>query len=138
LHVERFDADPAAIHEIHQYYDTRGELARPLVTMHTLLDEVVPYEHEPLYTAKTLPTSWVHRTNLPVARYGHCEFNLVDASLAVAVLLLRSGELQLMYGLEAVLGPAELDAFEQRAAPLGIPYQVGGDSWGVVLSDAPP
>lgn len=135
LHVARYDAAPNALQEIHEHYDTRGQLARPLITMHTLLDEVVPYEHESRYTLKTLgaPPSWFYRTHLPVVRYGHCNFNLVDAALAVALLLQRAGELQLMFGLEAALEPAELASFEQRAAPLGIPYQVEGDALGVVL-----
>ena len=135
LQVTRFHAEAVALQEIQQYYDTRGVLSRPLITMHTLLDEVVPYEHEIRYTIKTLaaPPSWINRANIPVVRYGHCNFKLVDAALAVGLLLTRAGELQLIFGLDAALNPAELASFEQQAATLGIPYEVEGEALGVVL-----
>ena len=49
LLVPRADADPAAIAEMDTFYNTSGDLQRPLVTIHTRRDQQVPYAHELLY-----------------------------------------------------------------------------------------
>ena len=52
LLVDRYHADPAALAAIEADYQTSGKLAAPLVTLHTTADPIVPYWHEPLYSAE--------------------------------------------------------------------------------------
>jgi pimeloyl-ACP methyl ester carboxylesterase len=80
--VKRFSADPAALIAM-EAYETSGDLARPLVTLHTSLDQQVPQWHEPLYREKVLGQhTWMWHVNqpVPVDNYGHCNF---DATLEV-------------------------------------------------------
>ena len=76
LMVQRFSADPAALDEIETIYQTTGQLTIPLVTLHTTLDQQVPYWHEPLYRVKVILNDSValHRHS-EVSRYGHCNFD---------------------------------------------------------------
>ncbi len=77
--VQRFAADSKAVITMQQY-DTSGVLAVPLVTLHTLADPVIPFWHELLYTDKVNRTKSANlRTNFPVLRFGHCEFNSLEA-----------------------------------------------------------
>lgn len=93
--VARFRADTAALIEINANYQTSGRLTNPLVTMHTTGDPIVPYWHETMYTAKTLLTgSFFKRVNIPIVRYGHCNFTSTEALVGFVVLVIRSGGLQ--------------------------------------------
>jgi pimeloyl-ACP methyl ester carboxylesterase len=96
--VPRTTADPEAIAEMRRNYTTSGVLKRPLMTMHTLLDQQVPYWHEPLYTQKNLESdSFVtQRLNLPVNRYGHCNFTVEEALFMFMLLLRYNGDLHLI------------------------------------------
>jgi pimeloyl-ACP methyl ester carboxylesterase len=88
--VQRFKADLSALMEISRYYQTSGKLKVPLITMHTLGDPIVPYWHEPLYTAKTLLAgSALKHLNLPINRYGHCTFTSQEALAAFTILVYR-------------------------------------------------
>jgi len=93
--VQRFKADLAALLEISRYYQTSGKLKVPLVTMHTLGDPIVPYWHEPLYTAKALfGGSALKHLNIPIVRYGHCTFTAEEALAGFAILnYMVTGEL---------------------------------------------
>jgi uncharacterized repeat protein (TIGR01451 family) len=86
--VRRFTADQAALDEIQAHYQTTGGLAVPLVTIHTTLDEIVPYQHETLYLAKVAAN---HRMpwheNIPVERYGHCNFEASEVLDAFVLLV---------------------------------------------------
>lgn len=78
--VKRFSADPQALAEIAASYQTSGNLEVPLVTLHTRGDPIVPYVHEDLYTAKTISAGdWFMHLNVPIDRYGHCEFQAQEA-----------------------------------------------------------
>ena len=91
LRVKRYKADPAALAKVAANYETSGKLNVPLVTIHTLSDPVIPYWHEPLYTAKTLfAGDLLSRINLPIAAYGHCNFTSGDILAAFALVVLRS------------------------------------------------
>jgi hypothetical protein len=91
LLVPRFTADPAAVAAMKDNYNTTGLLTRPLVTMHTVGDPIIPYWHETLYTLKTLSTSSAAlRTNFPIQAYGHCNFNAKQALVAFLTLALRT------------------------------------------------
>ena len=71
--VGRFSADPAALLRM-VAYQTSGRPAVPLVTLHTTRDEIIPFWHEPLYARKAVPTGAGSLVQIPIARYGHCEF----------------------------------------------------------------
>lgn len=89
LLVDRFHAEPGALAAIEADYQTSGKLEAPLVTLHTTADPIVPYWHEPLYTAKALLNSGLLHTNLPVFRYGHCSFKAEEALVALGLLVLK-------------------------------------------------
>ena len=90
LLVKRYRADAGAVQEIEADYQTSGRLAAPVVTLHTTGDPIVPYWHEPLYTWKTLlGGSALEHLNLPVVRYGHCQFQAAEALVALGLLVLR-------------------------------------------------
>ena len=84
LRVQRFTASPTAVANMTKY-ETTGRLTRPLITLHTKGDEVVPFWHEPLYLAKVLLTGHSGLLPLPVDRYGHCNFNTNELLTAFAL-----------------------------------------------------
>jgi pimeloyl-ACP methyl ester carboxylesterase len=86
LGVRRFTASPVALAAL-RAYNTSGDLTIPLVTLHTTLDDVVPFGHEIVYLFKVDPSGRGKFLPLPVARYGHCNFttNEVVAALLLAV-----------------------------------------------------
>jgi pimeloyl-ACP methyl ester carboxylesterase len=73
LLVRRFQASPAALQRV-QLHETNGDLSVPLVTLHTTLDESVPFGHELLYLPKVDLADRGRFVPLPVNRYGHCRF----------------------------------------------------------------
>ena len=77
------------------YYETSGNLQRPLITMHTTRDQQVPFAHQHIYTWKTLVagTWWKHHFNVPLERYGHCNFTPDEVLWGFALLLLWDGSL---------------------------------------------
>jgi hypothetical protein len=84
LRVQRYTASPTAVANMTKY-ETTGRLTRPLITLHTRGDEVVPFWHEPLYLAKVLLTGHRGLLPLPVDRYGHCNFNTNELLTAFAL-----------------------------------------------------
>ncbi|MHB2156577.1 hypothetical protein ACX8XN_19570 [Calditrichota bacterium GD2] len=73
--VQRFKADPEALANLKRMYDTTGDLNRPVVTMHTVGDPIVPAWHERLYREKVFPENGrIMYTNEFIWRYGHCNF----------------------------------------------------------------
>lgn len=110
--VARFAADQAALDEIEANYQTSGELAVPLVTLHTTLDQQVPYWHEKLYLRKTMRSgAWpeLHAEYPPTKVYGHCQFALDDVlgAFDLLVLMVTGGGLDqdLVEELLSALGP---------------------------------
>jgi pimeloyl-ACP methyl ester carboxylesterase len=85
--VKRFSADARALRQLGGY-QTTGKLTRPLVTLHTTGDEVIPFWHQILYAGKASPSGG-SLTQLPVFRYGHCNFTRDDALLAFGLLALQ-------------------------------------------------
>ncbi len=131
--VLRVTADPVALEEMHAHYDTTGALDAPLITIHTRLDQQVPYFHEVLYTFKNLREGsfLTRRINIPIDRWGHCNFTKGEAMFALGLLLFRTGDLALLSGVGSVLGGQELATFEALARQYGVPYSVEGSSLGV-------
>ena len=75
--MARYAADPAAVQAMQSLYQTSGSLINPVVTLHTRLDQQVPYRHEVLYLQKTMQSgAWptLHQNFPPPDRYGHCMF----------------------------------------------------------------
>jgi pimeloyl-ACP methyl ester carboxylesterase len=79
--VKRYKAQQSALDEIANNYETSGFLQKPLVTMHTTGDPIVPYWHQTEYTAKVLantPYPALYYWPIEVNAYGHCNFSLQD------------------------------------------------------------
>jgi len=90
LGVERVSARFKAQQYMREYYQTTGNLQRPLVTLHTTQDPDVPFVHELIYFALTaLRGRLSNLTVLPVTGYGHCAFKPEQVLGAFAWLLLR-------------------------------------------------
>jgi hypothetical protein len=127
IFVRRAGADPAALQEMQVHYDTTGVLARPLITLHTLKDQQIPYLHEQWYDLKTFfAGSWLTRhLNFPIDRFGHCNFKAEEALFGFAVMLFYDGLLDFVSG-TATLKPQERSAFEKRAQTVGLPVRRAG------------
>jgi hypothetical protein len=128
LLVKRCSADADALLEMKTNYNTSGALQHPLITMHTLRDQQIPYIHEILYDWKTFfqGSLLTKHINIPVDRYGHCNFTLEEALLSFGLMLLYSGDLQLLAGVGTILQGTQLEAFEQMAVEYGLPYTQDG------------
>jgi len=71
----RYSADKKALLTIETKYETSGALKRPLLTMHTTGDPIVPYWHAALYADKVAQNgNDTPYMNVMVERYGHCSF----------------------------------------------------------------
>ncbi len=129
LKVPRRSADKAATKEMKANYNTTGRLDHPLITMHTLKDQQIPYIHEFFYTLKTIASGdWlVRHLNIPIPRFGHCNFKPAEAVAGFAVMLFSAGDLSLLSGVGALLREGDLEQFEALAQEYGIPYEVGGE-----------
>jgi hypothetical protein len=111
LRVKRLKPDPAAIVEMKSYYNTSGQLDIPLITTHTLRDQQVPYWHETLYNLKTIAMGsfLTDHLNIPVDRYGHCNFTLEEALGGFALMLLYAGDWEMFSALETLLEAQPLE-----------------------------
>jgi pimeloyl-ACP methyl ester carboxylesterase len=135
LLVRRATAHPAALAEMRTKYNTTGKLTRPLITLHTLRDQQVPYWHEQLYFLKTLVSgsAFTRHLNIPIDRFGHCNFTRDDALFAFAVMLLYDGVLDAVNGTASFLDGASLGSFERRATAAGLPTSRGGGELSLAL-----
>ena len=128
ISVPRIAVAAAALTEMTSFYNTTGSLVRPLITLHTLKDQQVPYIQEQLYFWKTLfAGSFLTRHfNVPVDRFGHCNFTRDEALFSFALMLLYDGLVQEVSGLSSVLTESEAAAFESRARAVGLPTRRDG------------
>jgi hypothetical protein len=92
-------------------YNTTGELEIPLITMHTLRDQQVPYWHETLYNLKTIARgSFLKKHfNIPIGRYGHCDFTREEALGGFALMLLYAGDFEMLANLETFMQAQQLE-----------------------------
>ena len=91
--VQRFAADPQALQNLKRFFDTTGQLNRPVVTMHTVGDQIVPAWHERYYREKVFPENGrIMYTNQFIWRYGHCNFTK-DEVLAGFELMVEKAKL---------------------------------------------
>ena len=72
--IARFGAKSIALDNLVPY-ETSGRVKRPLVTIHTTGDEVVPYWQELRYLNKVETSKKGQVTPIRIVRYGHCEFS---------------------------------------------------------------
>lgn len=118
LSVQRVAADEAALIEL-ENYQTTGDLQIPLVTLHTLQDQQVPYWHEPLYGRKLgLAGNRDMRFNMPINRYEHCNFTPGEALVAFGITYYLANQEALDMSQVAALlpNPADLATYEQTFA----------------------
>lgn len=86
--VERVDADGRAQAYMRRFYQTTGELQRPLVTLHTTLDPLVPFQHEVIYSGLAAQAGNSNLlTVIPITRYGHCNFSAQEVLGAFGLLV---------------------------------------------------
>ena len=77
--VIRYSAETIALDEIEAHYQTSGLLLRPLVSMHTKYDPIVPDWHEALYQDKIKQHGLADNyTGIPVNSYGHVNFTIKE------------------------------------------------------------
>ena len=120
--VPRYLSDPVANSEMYHHYETTGYLDRPLVTLHTTLDQQVSWWHEWLYFAKVLTGgSLQHFVHLPVNRYGHCNFTAAEVVTGFAVLVYKAEGLALTNVGAALPGPGSRKEFDRLAAEHKLP-----------------
>lgn len=79
--VERFEGDPNLLAVLDAQFQTTGNLARPLFTVHTINDQIIPFWHETLYQTKVINEgSSALYQNIPINRFGHCNFTLEEVN----------------------------------------------------------
>lgn len=81
----RYAADPVARAAL-AGFETTGAPVGPVVTLHTTLDPIVPYDQSLAYVAKLEASGAVHE-HRSVERYGHCNFEPLELIAAYDRLL---------------------------------------------------
>ena len=84
----RFAAQAGGITYLNSYYQTRGSLAIPLLTLHTTMDPDVPFFHEAAYAkivAAARTSKWLAQQS--VQRYGHCNVSPAEVALTLSRLV---------------------------------------------------
>jgi hypothetical protein len=84
--VERVQIELRTLPEL-AHYKTSGELTRPLVTMHTVGDEIIPFWHQRMYRERVTLSGDGRITTIPIRRYGHCNFTAGEVITAFAILV---------------------------------------------------
>ena len=89
--VERINSDRTAINAALVPYQTTGKLTRPLVTIHTTLDQEVPAWHQFLYRVKVWNSgSGALYNGIPIPRYGHCNFKPEELVFAFYLMVYKA------------------------------------------------
>lgn len=90
--VLRSAGTPAARAYVRRYYQPSGELERPLVTVHTTLDPIVPFSHAAAYRQRVRDEGGLAQlTSVAVDRYGHCTFTPEEILGGFVLLLNQAG-----------------------------------------------
>jgi hypothetical protein len=112
-----FTASDAALQKL----ETSGRLSRPLVTMHTTGDPVVPASQQALYRKKTSRSfaSWLRHSPSTVSRYGHCSFTAEEVLGAFALLVLKATGQNLVLAEHVLPEPRSQAAFLRAAHEFG-------------------
>jgi pimeloyl-ACP methyl ester carboxylesterase len=112
LLVPRATASPAALTNMRTQYHTTGVLQRPLITLHTLRDQQVPFIHEQLYALKTLVSGALLARHLPIAidRFEHCNFTSSEVLATFAIMLLYDGAIPDVSGISTAASHQQIAA----------------------------
>jgi hypothetical protein len=94
---------------------TSARLRRPLVTIHTTGDPVVPLWHEALYRRRLDWRSRLLNTAFTIDRYGHCTFTDAEVLAAFAVLVLEVSGQNLLVSRSALPQPRAQAEFLELA-----------------------
>jgi pimeloyl-ACP methyl ester carboxylesterase len=117
--IERFTfaASNNAVDEL----ETTGHLSRPLVTIYTTGDHIVPIWHQSLYRSKTFSsfTSFLLYSGITVSRYGHCTFTPAEVLGAFALLVLKATGQNLILTQQALPEPGSRAEFLRAAREFG-------------------
>jgi hypothetical protein len=92
LAVERFAASPRALAALKKF-ETSGRLRRPVVSLHTTGDPIIPFFQQALYQTKVLgfPIAAPFAA-FPVVRYGHCTFTKAEVLAGFALVVQETQE----------------------------------------------
>ena len=121
--VARIDASPVALTAMYTSYATTGVLSRPLITLHTQADQQVPYWHEAIYSIKTWASGafFARHLNIPVNRYGHCNFTVDELLYGFFAMLFYDGFVNKAAGRGPAIDAARhqqiLDQVQEALAP---------------------
>jgi len=105
--VERIKAESwdIAHTEVENFYQTSGNLSRPLISMHTSGDHIAPFWHQILYRRKVAENRDIQYQGIvPVKRFGHCTFSLQEVEMAIQLMqikLLQLNQINPPYQFEA-------------------------------------
>lgn len=127
LDVPRIGADAAALAEVQTHYQTSGNPQVPLVTLHTTLDPLIPYDQAKRYLEKTRDSGAYPRRHIPlrIARYGHCNFNRNEVTFALLILgLLAEDEIIQNLAQGATTDIKLLKTFLQLAQSNGLSFRL--------------
>jgi pimeloyl-ACP methyl ester carboxylesterase len=90
--VERVRSTGSARQYMNQFYLTTGKLQRPIVTLHTTADPLIPFSNELTYATRALFAGSLSSLKpLPVFRYGHGNFTVQEVLGAFGLLVQQSG-----------------------------------------------
>jgi hypothetical protein len=105
LGVPRISARPPAVSRMNIDDTTSGILRRPLITMHTLKDQQVPFAHERICSLKTLASGALltRHLNIPVNPFLHCNFTAGDVGWLARPTARRQSRVQAQAALKAAL-----------------------------------
>ena len=115
--VQRFDfaADPSRLAAL----QTQARLRRPLVTIHTTGDPVVPVWHEQLYARRLPFLSRLLFTPIKIQRYGHDNFTEAEILAGFAILVLRVSGADLVVPESILPDPSARTVFTSLAESYG-------------------
>jgi hypothetical protein len=107
--VDRFAADVGT-----EAFETSGQPAKPLVTLHTLLDPRTPFSQSPLYGLKVLSNGQLSNyTPIPSPNFGHCAFNKEEVLAALSVLVFKVSGFDLLGADGMIEEPDALNRFDE-------------------------
>jgi hypothetical protein len=111
-----------------QQLETSGQLSRPLVTIHTTGDPIVPVWHEALYQEKVSsnPASTSLYSGSTVSRYGHCAFTASEVLGAFSLLVRKSTGQDLVVSARVLPEPGSQAEFLRAARAFGAAPTITG------------
>ena len=91
LTIRRFTASQPALANL-RAFETTGRLQRPVVSLHTTGDPIIPFWQQELYQLKVLTMPHIAPfVGFPVLRYGHCAFTESEVLAGFALLVQETG-----------------------------------------------